>query len=613
MEIKEYIRNHIVLSDGAMGTYFDEIAPEHFFCSEEANLYCPEIILHIHRQYIKAGAMLIRSNTFSSNRKTFGEMQKRHADLKDSDYIPWVKKGYALACQAAEEALLKGKTVFAAADMGPIFEEKEGGRQELLSEYREIADSFLQMGASVFVLESFPDQQDVLEIAAYIREKSPEVFILGQFSFIPTGYGRTGFHYKTVLKKAVDSGLLDAAGFNCGIGAAHMERFLGEYIKEFGWPEQMPLASLPNRGYPQIVRGHAVYSDSVSYFGEKVAGMTRLGAKIIGGCCGTTPEYIQEIANRLSFEKKPETVRIFPIKKKEKKKEAATHISNRFQEKLEAGEKVCAVELDPPFDVMDNKLLSGAKALKESPVDIITIADSPLARSRADSLLTAAKIKWETGMDVMPHLACRDRNRIAVRSGLLGAYINDIRNLLIVTGDPVGREERPFTKSVFDFNSIQLMRFLDSLNEEVFHGHPVYYGGALNQNGAAPEKIADRMKKKMEAGCRFFLTQPVYSEKEIDRLAYLRQKTGAKILIGIMPLVSRRNALFIQNEMPGIHVPDEVLEKYAPEATREQWEETAVGLSLEMMSLGKDVGAGYYFMTPFHRVSLIQKIIENQR
>ena len=209
----------------------------------------------------------------------------------------------------------------------------------------------------------------------------------------------------------------------------------------------------------------------------------------------------------------------------------------------------------------------------------------------------------------MPHLSCRDRNRIAVRSGMLGAYINDIRNYLIVTGDPVGRDERAFTKSVFDFNSIKMMKFLQGMNEEVFQEDPIFYGGALNQNGANPEKIAERMKKKMDAGCAFFLTQPVYSEEELERLSWLKNQTGARILIGIMPLVSYRNALFIKNEMPGIFVPDEILVQYSPDGTRKEWEETAIKISKQIMEAGMDVGAGYYFMTPFQRVSLIQEII----
>ena len=158
-----------------------------------------------------------------------------------------------------------------------------------------------------------------------------------------------------------------------------------------------------------------------------------------------------------------------------------------------------------------------------------------------------------------------------------------------------------------------MMKFLQGMNEEIFKDDLIFYGGALNQNGANPNKIAERMKKKMDAGCSFFLTQPVYSEEELEKLDWLKEQTGARILIGIMPLVSYRNALFIKNEMPGIYVPDHVLNQYRPDGTREAWEEIAVNISREIMKEGKEIGAGYYFMTPFQRVSLIQKIIESER
>lgn len=628
MKIRDYLKEHILLTDGAMGTYFDEQTGGEFVCSEEANLFQPDIIAGIHQSYIEAGAALIRSNTFSANRKTYREIMSKHGqEADDAGFVRFVQKGYAIAREAAESAARDGKIVFAAADIGPIYEDSESSQEEMQKEYREIADAFLEMGADVFVLETFPDERYVLFLAEYIRGKRPDAFVIGQFSFVPTGYGRTGFHYKTVLKKAAGSGLLDGVGLNCGIGAAHMERFLRSWLEESGMPEQVVLTALPNCGYPQIVRGHAVYSDSVAYFGEKAANLAELGAGILGGCCGTTPEYIREIAGKLRGDTGKEMPKIRPVRRKhvtgaaeagaKDKRTVEENVSetkalrqNTFLQKLKKGEPVIAVELDPPFDAQMDKLVNGARLLADTPVDVITIADSPLARSRADALLTAVKIQQETGIPVMPHLACRDRNRIAIRSGLLGAYVNDIRNVLIVTGDPVGRDERAFTKSVFDFNSIKLMEFLNSLNGELFADDPFCYGGALNQNGARPDKIAERMKRKIDAGCQFFLTQPVYSEEELERLAFLQKETGAKILIGIMPLVSYRNALFIKNEMPGIHVPDEVLAQYSPDGSREEWEQTAAEISKKVITAGKDVGAGYYFMTPFHRVSLIKRIME---
>lgn len=634
MNIREYLENHKLLTDGAMGTYFDSIEKENYICSEEANITNPALVREIHRSYVKNGAQLLRSNTFLANEGTLLSLTQAKAEAFENITLKQlIIAGYQLAKETAQEVYQEEYPIFAAADIGPILEERDSEEADILQQYYEICDSFLEAGADIFVLETFPDTQYVLKMAEYIRKSCPEAFIIGQFSLTPTGYSRTGFHYKTILQEATQSGLLDGAGLNCGVGAAHMKKFLKSYIEEFGVPEDMVLTSLPNCGYPQIVRGHAVYSDSVPYFGEKLGEISELGVQVLGGCCGTTPEYIGEIYKTVFQAKKTEGAVKIPTKivwgdvtkRVQKRKEAAVHITqageqkeaikekqvtNTFRQKLEMGELVCAVELDPPFDTDDTKLLNGAKALLSTKADIITIADSPLARSRADASLMAAKIKMTTGMDVMPHLSCRDKNRIAIRSGLLGSYASGIRNYLFVTGDPVAREDREFTKSVFDFNSIRLMKFAQSMNQEVFKDDTIFYGGALNQNGASPENIAGRMLKKMEAGCRYFLTQPVYDKEGIERLTFLKERTGAKILIGIMPLVSRRNALFIKNEMPGIHVPDEVVAKYKEGASREEFEEAAIEISKQIIEMGKGIGAGFYFMTPFNRVSLVKSILE---
>lgn len=631
MNLRDYLENHKLLTDGAMGTYFDSIESENYICSEEANITNPSLVREIHRSYVKNGAQLLRSNTFLANRGTFLSLQQKKAEeFKNITFKDFVTAGYLLAKECAAEAYSEKYPVFPAADIGPILEGRDSEDTDVLQQYYEVCDCFLDTGADIFVLETFPDTQYVLKMAEYIRKRCPQAFIISQFSLTPTGYSRTGFHYKTILQEAVQSGLLDGAGLNCGVGAAHMKKFLKAYVEEYGVPADMVLTSLPNRGYPQIVRGRAVYSDSISYFGEKMKEISELGIGILGGCCGTTPEYIGEIHKKVFGAEAGETspVRITwgdVAERVQKRKEQAVHITqakrssdaqkekqvtNTFRQKLESGELVCAVELDPPFDVDDTKLVNGAKELLSTKADIITIADSPLARSRADSALMAAKIKMQTGMDVMPHFACRDKNRIAVRSCLLGSYANEIRNYLFVTGDPVAREDREFTKSVFDFNSIRLMKFAQDMNQEVFRDDTIFYGGALNQNGASPENIAGRMSKKIEAGCSYFLTQPVYDEEGIERLAFLKERTGARILIGIMPLVSRRNALFIKNEMPGIHVPDHVVEKYKDGASREEFEEAAIEVSRKIIEMGKGIGAGFYFMTPFNRVSLIKSILE---
>lgn len=625
MNIREYLKDHRVITDGAMGTYFDEIDQSHMLCSEEANILEPEMILRIHESYLENGANLIRTNTFAANHATVEDVVLKNPMRKASFTVEsLIRSGWNIAMEAVGEAEKKGHPAFVAADIGPIPENAESKEEEILKEYYHICDIFLQEGAEIFVFETFPDETYVLAMAEYIRKKCQKAFLIGQYVFIPSGYSRTGRYYQSVIKRSIESGLLDCVGMNCGIGAAHMEKFYKDYFTKYDYPKAVYLSALPNRGYPKIVRGKAVYSDSASYFGQKMMEIAELGVSVIGGCCGTTPEYIHEIADR--YDKLPQsrktgrhlvikvTASASTVKEKAveetKAEEDLLTRARRFRQKLERGEKVWAVEVDPPFDGNVEKLTGGVKLLRNSKADVVTMADSPLARSRADSLLTASRIQAVTGMPVMPHIACRDRNRIAMRSGLLGAHINDIRNIFIITGDPVGRDERDFTKSVFDYNSIKLMQYVKSMNEDVFEGDPFFYGGALNQGGLNPDKIADRMKRKMESGCGYFMTQPVYSQEGMERLAYLQNKTGAKILIGIMPLVSRRNALFIQNEMPGIYVPDSIVNRYREDADRKEWEEVAIEICTEMFQAGEDIGAGYYLITPFNRVALMKRLMD---
>ena len=230
-----------------------------------------------------------------------------------------------------------------------------------------------------------------------------------------------------------------------------------------------------------------------------------------------------------------------------------------------------------------------------------------------DPMLLGAMMQRETGVDVMPHVACRDRNIIGLRGALLGSYAAGIRHFLMITGDPVPAADRSQITPVFDYNSIRFMNMAKLLNDEAFSKDRIVYGGALNYHGRNADAIARRMSLKMEQGCSFFLTQPVYGTEDIKRLAYLKEKTGAKIMAGIMPLVSYKNALFMANEMPGIHVPQEIVELYSPEMSREEAEEVAVRVSLDIADKMKETADGYYFMVPFNRVKLICRIIEQIR
>ncbi|MFV0465715.1 MAG: bifunctional homocysteine S-methyltransferase/methylenetetrahydrofolate reductase [Lachnospiraceae bacterium] len=586
MRIKEHLKSRRIITDGAMGTYFESKYPREEQMAEMQNLTHPDRIRDIHIEYIEAGATLIRTNTFAAN----------SLFLDDEVMINRiVRSGYEIAEQAVRES---GKDVFIAADIGPIHDAGYLGRDVILQEYKMICDTFLAAGAQIFLFETQSEFIYLEEITSYLKQKK-DVFIWTQFSFDQTGYTRLGLSIRKMIQKASSLDTIDAFGLNCGMEAAHMY----QQLEKTDFLNNKYCSALPNAGYPIGLRAKTVYSGSRSYFIDKMSDIAQLGIEILGGCCGTTPDYIRELS---AVTDKME----IPAKKTVGVDQTTGSKQNtKLIRKMEAGHKTLIVELDPPFEVDITKILEGAKQLKECGADLLTLSDSPLGRTRMDAGYLAARIQRETGIPVMPHISCRDKNVIGMRAGLLGMYCEQIRNALIVTGDPVGRESAGQIKPVFDFNSIRLMEYISQMNEELFREDPVSLGGALNYHGSNPEAVIKRMEQKIQAGCSFFLTQPIYSKEDIERIQYIKKRVQTRIMCGIMPLVSYKNANFMNSVMPGIHIPETILSRYHENMSRSEGEETAAAISLELIAELEDVADGYYFMTPFNRASLIAGII----
>lgn len=606
---REKLEKRVILLDGAMGTYFNRLHPDEGE-AECANVTHPEWIKEIHKKYIEAGAKLIRTNTFAVNHMLFDE-----AKIEET-LIAAVKN----AREAAEESLslqdsdggtaMSEPMVFIAGSIGPIRFSNEREEEQGLEEYHFICDTLFQQGIRIFILETFADTGVVIEIAEYLRqlaerEMQEDIFILAQFSINRMGYTKYGYSMQRMVREMEQKNVLDGFGFNCGIGVSHMNQLL----EGITFSKDCILSVLPNAGYEHMLRGRQIYIDNPNYYAAGMKQMLGKGVNLIGGCCGTTPEYIRALSKVLEQNHMPAAKRI-------QLPEAGAHPAgetNPFIEKLNRGEKVYVVEIDSPFNQNADKFLEAACRLKENEVDLVTISDSPMARPRAEAFEMGIYIANKTGIRVMPHVCCRDRNLIALRSAILGGHINGIRDMLIITGDPVARDDRNIITGVFDMNSIKLMDYVKNMNQEMFQEEPFYYGGALNYAGVNIDAIADRMKKKMEAGCSYFLTQPVYSDSDIERVRELKRKTGAKIILGIMPLVSYKNALFMKNEMPGIDVPDEIINCYQPDMGRQEAEEAAVNISVCIGQKAMEFADGFYFMTPFNRVSLVNRIINKLR
>lgn len=591
MNIREYLKKSKLIADGSFGTYYSQ-KYKTVDIPEYANITASQRISEIHAEYINSGAKLIRTNTFASNTYSL--------DCSIEQVKENIKAAYKIAKEAVEQS---GKEIFIAGNIGPVPAVFQPDFEAVEEEYYQIAKTFIDEGADILCFETFTQSEHIMPAIKRIKEEC-NPFIIVQFCVNQYGYSEAGESAERLVSETAFSKCVDAVGLNCGVGPAHMQQILSR----INLNNNCFVTAMPNAGYPLLVRNRVKYADNPIYFASKVNDIALLGADIIGGCCGTTPDYIREVAKTVDLTptvKSDETSANNENEKPVIKKSFFRNADGTIKDK-----KLIAVELAPPFGANDKKLLEAAHMLKGLGVDVLTFPDSPSGRTRIDSVLMAQKVKNVTGFEVMPHICCRDKNAIAVRSTFLGASINGINNFLIITGDPIPVMARQVVKSVFNFDSVGLMRIADEMNSEVLKDSPLTYGGAINQSRRRIESEIKRVQKKMEAGAEFFLTQPVFTAEDAERLRRVKEETGARILCGIMPLISRKNALFMKNEISGVNVTDEVIERYPENADREDGENVGVELAKEMIAATRDFADGYYFSFPFNRTYLLKRIIE---
>ncbi len=580
MDILKYLNENLIIADGAFGTYYsakyntDEIP-------ENANIDYPERVIEIHKEYIEAGATLLRTNSFAAYDEYTGSGQA----------VEIVRKSVELAKAAVSQTT--EKKILIAGDIGPAPFDMAGKNHEL---YSKMADVLLKEGADILIFETFPDMDEISQAVKLIKKNHPDAVIFANFAVNQYGTSTNGRNASRLLETALSMEEISGAGFNCNMGPAHMAA-LYEKLKV---KTDKLLLAFPNAGYPKRVRDRIIYSDNQQYFAEKMKSLAIEGIDILGGCCGTKPGYIKELTE-LKLKKsasRPKSIEKEAVKTKPIDK-------SFFSEKKG---KLIAVELIPPLNVNDESIIKSAHYLKEHGVDCLTFPDSPSGRTRVDSVLMAKKIKELTGLKVVPHLACRDKNAIAMRSQIMGAYINDISNFLIITGDPVPVSERGQIKNVFNFDSTGLMAIADDMNHEFFESAPMTYGGAINQGRRNIQPEIERVKKKLSRGASFFFTQPVFTAEDADRIRLIKEETGARILCGIMPLISRKNALFMKNEISGINISDEIINQFPENATKAEGEAVGVSIAKNSILMTEDFADGYYFSFPFNRVYLLEQI-----
>ena len=583
-DIRELLQTRPLLFDGAMGTYY-KAAPG-VEC-EQANLTDPAGVLAVHREYLAAGADAVKTNTFSL---------PRLAAAHTPGWEQLAQAGWKLAVQAAGET---GAAVFA--DLGPAPDTEAVPAGQV---YTAVAKQFAALGARNFLFETLSSDAGLLDVVGAIKAEVPDAFVLVSFAVLPDGYTREGMYCKDLARRVQESGIVDAVGLNC-VSAPGAMRTLA---KQLGGT--LPLSVMPNAGYPVVTRTQVKYQGRPEYFARELGRLAAEGTvQILGGCCGTTPAHIAAL--RAELDSLPVVEKMAPAEEFSTVKEQTVENEDAFLRKLNAGEKVIAIELDSPRNADLTGYLEGAKKLQAAGADLLTIADCPIAQARMDSSLVACRVHRELGLCTLPHMTCRDRNLNATKALLLGLYAEGVREVLAITGDPIPTAERDEVKNVYQFNSRKLAQYIVSLAGEGREmPGPMTVFGALNLNARNFDVELRRAKEKLENGMSGFLTQPVLSAQAVENLKKSRETLGAdaKILAGIMPVVSQRNAIFMENEINGIHVEDWIIEKFAG-LDRAQGEELGLAISLEMAKAALPYADGLYLMTPFNRVALMERLI----
>ncbi len=588
-----------LLFDGAMGTYYIEKSEKPLPECEMANIFDRDKILDIHKEYLRAGAAALKTNTFGANRRSL------RCTREILDTI--IEQGYKIALEAVDNVKKENNDSsekFIFADIGPVPYDSsdDDSFSTLVEEYVAIVDKFLNLGAKNFIFETFDEGRALHEVSEYIKNKCDDSYIIVSFAINPDGYTRKGYSGEKLLEDFALDKNVDSVGFNCISGPGYILRT----VDKIKIPNKT-ISIMPNASYPTVVNNRIFYSDNANYFANTMLDFLDRGVEIIGGCCGTTPSHIEKLSNNLKKHRiqslKDEKPQVFKVRTKP--------YSNVFYDKLCGGKKVIAVELDPPADVDIEKYMNSLKRLKELDVDAVTIADCPVGRARIDSSLMAYKIKNEVGLEPVVHLTCRDRNLNATKALLLGLNIENIRNLIVVTGDPIPTAEKDEIKPVFNFNSRLLAKYIGELNENVFSNKMVISSG-LNINAKNFLAELNKARKKVENGVEVFYTQPVLSENAIENIKIAKKELKAKIMGGIIPIVSHRNAVFMNEEISGINVDEKIIAAYE-NLTREEAAELAVSMSLEFIEQIEEYVDGLYLITPFNRVEIIRDIVNKYR
>lgn len=603
----------IYVFDGAMGTRLYDKGVYINRSYDELNITAPDLVREVHEEYVAAGADIIETNTFGATRH---KLQPYGLESK-------LREINIAAVKLAREAA--GDKVYVAGAIGPLGLRLEPfgptSFDEAREMYKEQVAALLEGGVDLFILETFSELPLIEQAIRAVRELT-DLPIVAQMTIQMDGktlYGDTPEHFTQKL----DELGVDVIGLNCGMGPNHLLNAL----EKMRAVTTKPLSAQPNAGLPRDVQGRQFYMGSPEYMAEFSRRFVQVGAKFVGGCCGTTPTHIKLIVDGIRsisprvtaravikneaatvFELKPEDVQVVdPLER------------SRWSAKIARGEFVTSVEVLPPKGCDATKTLDSIRLLKDAGVDGVNIPDGPRAQTRMSAQATAVLVEREIGIEAVLHYCCRDRNLLGMMSDLLGAAALGLHNLLLITGDPPKMGPYPDATAVFDIDAIGLTNMVNKLNHGLDLGNnpigkPTAFsiGVGVNPGAVNMEEEIRRFEWKVEAGAEYAITQPVFDTEQLKRFLDMISHVRIPIVAGIWPLISYRNAEFMHNEVPGVNVPADILERMriASDTSKEHAREEGIAIARESLLEVRDVIQGVQVSAPFGNVKYALQVFE---
>lgn len=598
MRLLRALESEVLIGDGANGTCLASLG----FANQPydlANLLAPDLVRQVHEAYFDAGADMVETNTFQANAI---RLEGRGIHIRDLNIA-----GARMAREAAgEERVVLGAIGPCGKPIEPIGHVTEAQVAEAV---REQALALEEGGVDGFILETYIDMNE-LRVAVEALHEVTKLPIIVSKAYIEDGEMLAEGLPVRCTSEMNDLGVV-AVGANCIVGPQRMLDLVRMIAENTG----LPILAFPTPGMPQLVKGVVTYDTQPEYFAKAALRLVEEGAKIIGGCCGTTPEHIQHLSRLIKAKGAKPKPRVSVVSSEVQKAPLPSSEPSELAQKL--GKKfVVAVEMDVPRGLKIDKLLSGCKALKISGADVINISDGARARLRMNPASVATLIQNQVGIETTMHFSCRDRNLLAIQADLLGCHAVGVRNILAVTGDPANIGDYPSATSVFDIDAIGLIRILSRFNEGIdLAGYSVgvkcafTIACAYNPLSIDGDLELDRLKRKVDAGAHVIYTQPVFDASVAEQAAETCRKLGVPVFVGVLPLKSQKHAEFMHNEVPGVDIPEWLLERMTN--TPDDASALAIGIeeAQKLAATIRTFAQGLYLMPPFGSPNIAQQVM----